>query len=250
MSSNTSRVLFVHKRSLHIANIKMWVSKPLLSNPYGKAISKIAWSFKKLVCSSWSAAQLTLLSAAYTLDGITYFCIRNITNTIIKTGSWLGMGTLWICLSLKCTITGLFSGCKFCVEVMLMCKYNLFIVIYKNGYRELWSLKSLFGALHMVFTMHKEGCVWCMKKREIGLSRSSKPHFVFCSIPKLGPEVVMCLLGSSVHSKRPDVKEWGFCTSVQSCPLQHPAGVAMVTSCNLAFTYRNRHSPFRARCIS
>ena len=47
------------------------------------------------------------------------------------------MGTLGICYSLKCTeIAGLFSGCRFCVEVMLMCKYNLFIIIYKNEYRE------------------------------------------------------------------------------------------------------------------
>lgn len=47
-------------------------------------------------------------------------------------------------------------------------------------------------------------------------------------------------LGSSGYSKSPRVKEWVSCTSVQSCPLQHPAGVAMVTSCNLAFTHRNR----------
>lgn len=45
-----------------------------------------------------------------------------------------------------------------------------------------------------------------------------------------------------MHSKSPDVREWVSCTSVQSCPLQHPAGVAMVTSCNLAFTHRNRLS--------
>lgn len=38
------------------------------------------------------------------------------------------------------------------------------------------------------------------------------------------------------------VKEWVFCTSVQSCPLQHPAWVAMVTCCNLAFAHRQQHN--------
>lgn len=92
-------------------------------------------------------------------------------------------------------------------------------------------------------------CLLCTRRAVCGAwrkgnwtSRSSKSHLLFFRLPKPGPKAVMCLLGSSVHSKRPDVKEWGFCTSVQSCPLQHPAGVAMVTSCNLAFTYRNRHT--------
>lgn len=162
-----------------------WV-KPLLSNPYGKAMSKIAWSFKKLVCSSWSAAQLTPLSAAYTLDGITYFCIRNITNTIIKTGSWLGMGTLWICLSLKCTITGLFSGCKFCVEVMLMCKYNLFVVIYKNGYRELFvSKEPVWGSTHGVYHARGGLCVVHEKKGN-WIKQFFKTPLRFLQHPKAG----------------------------------------------------------------
>ena len=67
-------------------------------------------------------------------------------------------------------------------------------------------------------------------------------HFLFCRIPKAGPEAMMCLLRSNVYSKSPHVKEWVFCTSVQSCPLQHPAGVAMVTFCNLALTHRSRHT--------
>lgn len=89
------------------------------------------------------------------------------------------------------------------------------------------------------------------EKREIRLANIQNSTSFFCRIPKLRPKTMMGLLGSSVHSKSPDVKEWVSCTSVQSCPLQHPAGVAMVTSCNLAFIHRNRLSLsyFRARCI-
>lgn len=69
--------------------------------------------------------------------GLFIFVLKNI-NNIIKIGGWLGMGILWVCCLLKCIIVELFSGCKFYVEVMLMCKYNLFIIVYKNKNRELF----------------------------------------------------------------------------------------------------------------
>lgn len=92
-----------------------------------------------------------------------------------------------------------------------------------------------------MFTVHEKGHVWYMKKED-WTSRYSTFHFLFCRIAKTGPEAMMCLLGCNVHSKSPHVREWVFCTSLQSCPLQHPAGVAMVTSCNLALTHRSRHT--------
>lgn len=89
------------------------------------------------------------------------------------------MGTLWICCSLKCAIAGLFSGCKFCVEVMLMCKYNLFIIIYKNEYRELCvSKEPVLGFTCSVYCVQGGLCV-VHEEREIGLAGLQNPTSFF-----------------------------------------------------------------------
>lgn len=50
----------------------------------------------------------------------------------------------------------LFSGCKFHAKVLLICKYNLFIIVHKNEYRELCVYKEpVFLASHAVFTVLK-----------------------------------------------------------------------------------------------
>lgn len=104
-------------------------------------------------------------------------------------------------------------------------------------------LKGLFGILHAAFTVHKGGHMWM--KREGWASWYLELHFSLWRIPKPGQYTVIYLYELDVQSS--DVQEWVFCTFVQSCPLQHPVVVAMVTYCTEAFTQRHRHFHFRIR---
>lgn len=106
--------------------------------------------------------------------------------------------------------------------------------------------KSLFWALHAVFTVREEGHVWYMETG-IGLAGIQHSTSFFAESQSQGPKAMMGLLGSNVPSKSPEVKK-GF--SAPLCKAAHPAGVAMVTSCNLAFTHRaDSLSHSRASCI-
>lgn len=123
-----------------------------------------------------------------------------------------------------------------------MCKYTVCLSSsVRIQCRELHVSKEPILGLYMQCLLCMRRDMWYMKKGT-GWADLNRPHFLFAESRLAGPEAMMCLLRSNVHSKSPHVKEWAFCTSVQSCPLQHPAGVAMVTSCNLALTHRSRHT--------
>lgn len=69
---------------------------------------------------------------------------------------------------------------------MLMCKYNLFIVMCKDEYRELYvSKEPILGSTCSVYCASRGTCV-IHEKKEDWTNRYSKFQFLFCRISKQG----------------------------------------------------------------